>query len=260
MHVKNSVGIILCSKNENNLEVLLVKKRCSYAYCDFIKGGTYFTTSKNFEKMTRDEMSDILKLDFKRMWDRYIPYNFNKDNYDKKYILFFERYIKKDSGKMLINLINSTHRKINLFWECPKGGRRINKTGTKEDSLLCAIREFEEETSIKQTSYTILNNVYRYISHISNKITYKTKYYVAYTNKLININNKFENIIKTNEIIDIGWFNIEKLHYLDLVGEAYNISNLIKPIFNLIKKEKFNKKNVIKNNIKIIIDDINSKC
>ena len=57
--------------------------------------------------------------------------------------------------------------------------------------------------------------------YVAEDVTYKTKYYVAYTNKLININNKFENIIKTNEIIDIGWFNIEKLHYLD--WDCWNI-------------------------------------
>ena len=236
MFVRKSIGIILCRINKNIPEVLLVKKRCSYAFCEFVKG-KLFTSVNQFDKMTRDELCDILTLNFDVIWNRYSPNN-NKHMNVKKEI--FKRY----NSKKLTNLINSTQKKFDLMWECPKGAQ--NKL---EDELTCAIRELKEETGIDKKDYTIISNVNKYMSYISNKTLYKVKYYVAYTDRKINLLSKLEDFIKTNEVIDIGWFNILQLIQMDLLNLTFNIAGMIRPIFNIIKKEYKKVRNVIINEI-----------
>ena len=79
---KTSVGIILCRKNENTRrpEVLLVHKRYTYAFAEFVHGryqrgprptaavgpGTSFVTEL-LDCMSREELLDIYSLNFSQM-------------------------------------------------------------------------------------------------------------------------------------------------------------------------------------------------
>ena len=237
MFVRKSIGVILCRMNKNVPEVLLIKKRCSYAFCEFVQG-KLFTSTNQFDKMTRDEMCDILTLDFDIIWNRYSPNNSKYINIKRE---LFKKYLK-DNGKKITNLIISTQKKVDLMWECPKGSQH-----KLEDEITCAIRELKEETGIDKKDYTIVGNLNKYTSHVSNKTLYKVKYYVAYTDKKLNLYCKLEDYIKTNEIIDMKWFNILQLIQMDLIKLTFNIAPMVRPIFNIIRKEyKKARKNIIK--------------
>ena len=59
---------------ENEIEILLVKKRCTYMYASFLNGlykkkDTSYINAM-FNGMTQCEKNDILTLDFERMWCR----------------------------------------------------------------------------------------------------------------------------------------------------------------------------------------------
>jgi len=247
MFVRKSIGIILCRINKNIPEVLLVKKRCSYAFCEFVQGKVFNSISQ-FDKMTRDELCDILTLDFDIIWNRYSPNNTKCINVKRE--MFKNKYLK-DTGKKLTSMINSTQKKVDLMWECPKGSQ-----SKLEDELTCAIRELKEETGIDKSNYVIISNMNKYTSHVSCKILYKVKYYVAYTDKKLNMMCKLEDYIKTNEIIDMKWFNIIQLMQMDSIRLTFNIADMIRPVFKFIKKEY---KKVRNNIIKEIMDTHDSK-
>lgn len=90
-------------------------------------------------------------------------------------------------------------------WGFPKGRRNINET-----DLTCAIREFNEETSIPVKHIRIAKNI-NPIDEVfsgSNKVRYKHVYFIAcYTNerhykRTYNPNNKMQ----VREIKNAEWF------------------------------------------------------
>src|SRR3989304_3957528 len=71
---KISFGIACCRINGNTPEILLICKRWTYAYIDFIHGKynslDNFQLIELFNKMTFEEKLDILSLNFAQMWYR----------------------------------------------------------------------------------------------------------------------------------------------------------------------------------------------
>ena len=97
-----SYGIALVKKNKlinnvNQYEILMIKKRLTYAYIAFVKG-VYNKNNENellrmFNNMTVDEKFCIMSLNFNIMWYKStlsIPY---QNKFISKEITKFEKYI-----------------------------------------------------------------------------------------------------------------------------------------------------------------------
>jgi hypothetical protein len=105
---KTSIGIILCRKNVNTgrPEVLLAHKRYTYAFADFVHGKYVRSRIGSntmlryiaplFDHMTREELFDILSLNFEQMWYRIWLTTDNKDLYNKKYAKFQSTFMRDD--------------------------------------------------------------------------------------------------------------------------------------------------------------------
>lgn len=274
---KKTYGISVCRYNNNKLEILMVKKRYTYAFFSFVFG--YYKKYNNkqlknlFNNMTLEEKIDILSLNFSIMWYRiwltnpeqnYNFYNIYKNikhtnngikntNLDKistdvsidhnlffyKKKKIFEEMVLKDDGKKLSKLIQSSFN-YNLEWEIPKGGSLLN-----ESNVLCACRELEEETNIKVDDYVLLHDInpIKY-TNVDYKITYITNYYIAYLKNsstykpLINFNNKNQ----ISEISDIQWLALNDIKKKNINNcKMYNTYNELENIYKLITKE-FKKK------------------
>jgi 8-oxo-dGTP pyrophosphatase MutT (NUDIX family) len=257
MLTKTSIGIILIKQGLLNSppEVLLVHKRYTYAFNDFINGNyiylhhndsKMFLKKKNpilsleslLEQMTTSELLDIMSLNFEQMWYRVcLDVKTDDPYYIKKYNKFHSEFIKFDNGKKLINLIKNTKIRGMLLWEVPKG----RKNDSKETDLECAVREVEEETGITKEYYRIIPNIKKKISYVSNGIKYVFVYFIAIANIKLLRNRLGSKIYQTQklsrdirEVSEIGWFNLQYLKLLDN-GTGY-LENLIKPCFNLVKK------------------------
>ena len=241
MITKTSIGIIIVKFNTktNCPEVLLVHKRYTYAFNEFISGN-YVLKSPNspysieslLEQMTTDELLDIWSLNFEQIWFR-LCLNVNKQDifYNKKYIKFQSAFMQ-DGGKYLKKLIENIRNKGTLLWEVPKG----RKNNNKESDLSCALREVEEETGIKKHQYNLIPNVSRKISFISYGVRYVCIYFIAIAiQNLYNLQfPNLKNIDKLQEVLEIRWFDI---HYLRLFDNGKKrLESLIIPAFNLAKK------------------------
>jgi len=236
-----SYGIALTKKNKNtnNLELLFIKKRVTYAFITFVKG-VYNKNNDNellklFNNMTIEEKICIMSLNFNIMWyklymvhpyNRYMVKDLSKfENYKNK----FEKRFLFDEGKRLLKLIKNT-RSVSKLWEIPKG--MINKN---ESTLNAAIREFREETNIKKNKYKILYNInpLEYI-FVDDNITYKYVYYLA-----VMLDNKYvpnvELSITSNslkESIDIKFLNIIEI---SIINKDLKFIKFIKEIFKKTK-------------------------
>lgn len=242
---KVSYGIILCRKAENNRpEVLLAHKRYTYAFADFIHGR--YTKHRNgldatlsgmmymFDQMTCEELLDIYSLKFDQMWYR-VWLNENKELYNKKNAKFQSVFMQNDSGESLRRFIMKARSSGVLLWEAPKG----RKKSSYESELLCAIREFGEETGVDKGSYKLVPGVKRKVSYVSCGVRYICNYYVALATKFCSAQSALSSkptLSKVNtmgEISEVKWFDIEKIRLID---NNKCLESLIKPAFKSIRQ------------------------
>lgn len=185
----------------SNLEVLMVRRRDSMTYTEFVRGKyeidqpIYLRTL--FQNMTIRERERIRETKFDDLWTRLWGQNDRKGN---DYRLAKEKFELLD----LVELLNATESVyIEPEWGFPKG-RRIRC----ETDVLCAEREFFEETNVGKEKYIILENALfqeRFIG--TNGIPYQHKYVIAVLQQPFDIRKRFTPM-QAREISAIGWKSI----------------------------------------------------
>jgi 8-oxo-dGTP pyrophosphatase MutT (NUDIX family) len=212
---KRSVGLIgIRISPENTFEYLLVKKRLTYEFVDFIMGRYHKDQiDKMLNKMTIDEKLDIMTLDFSKMWYRvYLELNVTDGHYMKKKSRFDTTFLIKDQGAYLLQKIGQSDSCGNdSLWEFPKGRKEPHET-----DIICAVREFKEETKFIKNSYSILPGITRTQSFSDNNVKYENVYHVAlltcrYSKPRISLANKTQ----IKEINDIRWMSADEIKLID---------------------------------------------
>jgi 8-oxo-dGTP pyrophosphatase MutT (NUDIX family) len=201
---------ILCFKLLNNFEdynsniqFLLVRRKYSLNYIDFIRG-KYDINDINsilnmFNYMSSTELA-LFSNDFNTLWNNLWKKTANIKLYSKEKTLSCSKFNKlKDSGAMT-ELLKLSKPYDTPEWEIPKGRRN-----THETDIECAMREFTEETQMNSNNYTILD----YKPICDNFIGTNNKEYqhVFYIGKYISDYN-VNKIDKNNEIDEIRWCNL----------------------------------------------------
>lgn len=272
MKTKVSYGIALCRQNKgknNAVEILLIKKRYSYAYQSFVmqhysKNDTSYIRYL-FDQMSFGEKIDILGMQFCQMWQRiwlnnpekffnlidvYKSTNFSKRVIKSKFSdadihkLYrekknkFENNFLKDGGEKLRQVISQS-KDAEILWEIPKGKK--SEKNNDETNIDCAIREFYEETSISSDKYKILYDVDPLIdSFVDNSTKYKTVYYIATLNKdsknyMPHID--FRNFEQISEVEQIKWVSIDEIKFFNLPKSMNDrLYYLYKYIIKMYKK------------------------
>lgn len=233
---KQSVGIACVRFNGTKPEVLLVCKRYTYAYNDFIHGryhtdilsSTRAHVTSLLNNMTIEEKLDILSLDFDKMWYR-IWLNAPRTTFFAVAKNKFESMWVLDGGARLRKLI-ARSRNVSRIWEMPKGRKRT-KT---EPNIICAIREFGEETGLSKRHYKFIPGIERTYSFDDAGINYINTYYVAVMlNNHIEVSICFNTNDQVTEIGDIKWMSIEMIRCIDT---EKRLENFIAPIFRIVKR------------------------
>ena len=218
---KTSYGIVCVRENQSLYDFLLICRRNSLSYIEFIRG-RYKLFDSNilmtlFKHMTIEERNDLLTKNFDELWDNlWINNKYKKSDirsdYEKgktKFLLLKEGIIIMYQGiKVTLDYIIRNTYSIyeEPEWDFPKGRRNTNETDVQ-----CAMREFCEETNFNINDFTIIDeNTFVEIHRGTNGIKYRTIYFLAKqkTNKVpeIDKNNKYQ----LTEISQIGWYNYEK--------------------------------------------------
>jgi len=220
------------SKNSlNNIKFLMIQRKNSLGYLEFMRGRYDVNNNQNinyiFEQMTQNEITDILNKEFDLLWnDLWDENNIKNKNHYKEYITSKQKFYELKLNK--IDFISNLKPKF-LFneWGFPKGRRELY-----ESDIICAIREFEEETNIKENMYNLLESCNKIKENLvgTNGINYLHNYYLAILNteKINNIDTKNREIgniqfMSFEECIDtIRPYHINKIKIIKLLNELIN--------------------------------------
>lgn len=231
-----SIGIIAIRKVESDVEILLIRRKNSLGFVDFMRGKYNINNFRYivnlFNKMSTEEKNLILNKDFTYLWKYLWGSNINNQYKNEEKISQEKLNSLKDGviiDNKLVNISviieNTDEEYCEPEWGFPKGRRNY-----QERDVSCAIREFEEETGYLKSNINIVYNLFP-IEEIytgSNYKSYKHKYYIA----IMNNNDKPSNSFQETEISKIEWVKLENaINYI----RPYNVEkiNIIKKIIDI---------------------------
>jgi ADP-ribose pyrophosphatase YjhB (NUDIX family) len=183
-----SYGIILFRKIKDEIQYLMIRRKDSFGYIDFMRGKyspyNIFQIQKIVDEMSILEKTRILADPFEQLWIQMwgettnVQYKNEELSSSKKMDLIRNGVTTNDEIVTLQSIVENSKTQWNeTEWEFPKG-RRNNK----EKDLECALREFEEETGISKNKISVVENIlpFEEIFIGTNHKSYKHKYFLAY--------------------------------------------------------------------------------
>ena len=192
----------------NNITFLLIQRRHSIAFMDFIRGKYKIDNidqiNSLFQYMNPDEIKSIDTKDFDDLWKEMWNNDSTRIKNTREYNMAKNKFnqLKSDNNLELninffINNVTSLYKTNE--WGFPKGRKNHNET-----PLECALREFSEETNIKLSDIKLVSNINPIEENLlgTNGIPYRHIYYIAETSMENNL--QIEN---NNEIGNLGFFN-----------------------------------------------------
>jgi len=246
-----SYGLCCFKKIDDNIKFLMVKRRNTYTYIEFLRGMYDILDidylQKMFTKMSIDEKKKILDKDFKTLWnDLWLIENNlkNKNEFYKGIIKFniLKNGYYNDKEKKEISLkylIDNSEKNYKMEeWYFPKGKKEILINEVETD-IETSLREFCEETNIDKELIKIHENKILEELHLgSNNKYYKTIFYLSeyLSDDLNDVINKFKNFkssFQKTEIGNIKWIDISELknYFRDYEKSKYELIEKIKENF-----------------------------
>ena len=209
-----STGIILFRKNNKTYEYLMICRKDTLGYVDFLRG-KYPIYNKFFIKnlineMTEEEKEKIMNTPFKELWKKLwgdrvtMQYKNEEKMSEDKFNLLKYGVNCRDDKYNLSDIINYS----NTSWNEPEWGFPKGRRNHMENDLNCAIREFEEETGVNRDNIDLIKNLLpvEEIFTGSNLKSYKHKYYLAN----IKSNHVDTYNYKKTELSKMKWFSLEE--------------------------------------------------
>lgn len=272
--VRHSYGMLVCRRRNPEsaaasliasarqrscaFDVLVVHKRYTYEFSDFLHGRYYVRTPASVAEllagMTHDELMDVWSLKFEQMWFRVWaevrpgPRDGDKKATDgddlfsrkkKKY-----QYLVSDGGRRLRAAIAQTRGVGVLPWELPGGG-----CAKKESGLACALRELKEETGLLKRDIRLVPGATREVMFTHRGVRYVKTYFVALANPWVSGKNPLDVPLRrtakpardgswwadqASEISEARWLDIVSIRALD--GPDRRLQTLVAPALVVVRK------------------------
>ncbi len=238
-----SIGIIAYKFENDNLKYLMICRKDTLGYIDFLRGRYSLNNidyiSRLIDIMTNDEKNKLLlEANFENLWNELwgsnvgIQYRGEESSAKEKFIKLKKGYTLNNTVIKLESLIaDSKSSWVEPEWGFPKGRRNY-----QEKDLFCGLREWSEETGYNENSINIITNImpYEEIFIGSNYKCYKHKYYIG----TIKDNNLPIDKFQKSEVSRVMWktideckscirsYNLEKIQLIEKVN-AFLIENNI---------------------------------
>lgn len=242
IHPIMSFGIICYKINNNKIEYLMIQRKDSLSFMEFIRGKYSINNEEYIEElinnMTESEKELISSGDFDKIWNYAWSQQNNNIKHTQEYIESKNKYNYIYNINIIHNLTKKEkHFKYEQEWGFPKGRRKL-----KESNIDCAIREFCEETRILKKDILILNdlNDFEEIFFGTNNILYKHVYYIGKIHKEVNLQIDNKCLEQYREIRALQWYT-----YNNVLKNIKNINIERIELFKLVNKLIEKKENIV---------------
>jgi 8-oxo-dGTP pyrophosphatase MutT (NUDIX family) len=218
-HPIMSLGIICYKINNNEIKFLMIQRKDSLSFMEFIRG-KYDTQDINYIRqlvsaMTLTEKNMLLKKNFDEIWNYVWCQSYTSViKHTKEYLESKQKFDILIANNILFGIIESILEVNSLQnceqeWGFPKGRRKLRET-----DMDCAVREFCEETRLQNEDINIYNKIipFEEIFYGTNNVLYKHSYYVAKLNKedsTLSIDPKC--IDQIREVRALQWFSYDEV-------------------------------------------------
>lgn len=234
-----SHGIITYRINsENQIEYLLVCRKHTFGYIDFLRG-KYAINNKSHimdivNEMTLAEKKAILERPFLENWLELWGSQSNTYFVNEK-IFANEKFNQLSKGIFVSDDFYNTQSLINesqTEWETPEWGIPKGRKNYKETGKECALREWSEETGYNVNDVEIIDNIVTYDEVVigSNYQSYKDSYYLGkFSSRKDNTIGK----IQKQELSDAKWCILNEVcekvrpYHLERVNIIRNVHSLL---------------------------------
>lgn len=211
--------------NVNDIEVLMVRRKDSMSFAEFVRGKynpqeTAYVQSL-IENMSRAEVVKLLTEPFDQIWMKVWS-----DRRDHELLLAREKF---EQVKPMLTAVTAQYDEAE--WGFPKGRRTRCET-----DIVCAEREFFEETNIRRPSYLVVSGVQFEETFVgTNGIAYQHRYFVGLVKDPVDIHRRFTDM-QRREISAIGWktlsecLQLTRPHYVQRPEILEQLVRVIKTI------------------------------
>jgi len=216
-----SLGVILFRKLDNDLEYLMVQRKDTLGFVEFMRG-KYNLENINyiydiFRIMTESERIKILNNDFDYLWknlwmNKKLKKFQNEYNNSKKKFNLLKKGVEIN-GKYISLL--EVHNTTDILWKTPEWGFPKGRRNLRESDVSCAKREFEEESGFREDDYKLVEDEEPIIELFSgtNSIRYKHIYYLGESlNNFVSLKIDKDNFNQVSEISKISWFKFDEAY------------------------------------------------
>jgi len=237
----------------DNIQFLMVQRKHSLGYLEFMRGrynlDNINTLTHLLEQMTPKELNNVINCEFDLLWNNlWDSNNIKNKNHHKEYVQSRQKFYQI---KLLNPDILTNTKPLFDFneWGFPKGRRE-----SYESDLVCAVREFEEETNLNEKNYTILEKCKSIRENLTgtNGIGYAHNYFLSIINTNSGLNNN----------LDLNNLDLNNLDFIDETNREIGQTKVltINECLNKIRPYHKNKIKIIKNIYMIVNDFIEEYC
>ena len=235
-----SFGIVAFRIYKNQLEYLMIRRKDTLGYIDFMRGKySIFNTSyilNMLKQMTTCEKNLLLSGDFDMLWRKLwgdfnilAQYKSEENTSREKYNSLIQGVMFKNEFYTLKDLVEKSNEYD--LWEEPEWGFPKGRRNYQENDYECALREFSEETGYLIKDINNIKNILPFDETFtgSNYKSYKHKYYLTFMDSSSTLDTtRYE----TTEVSKMEWktyeecmqsirnYNLEKKRMLTNINET----------------------------------------
>ena len=229
-----SYGVLLITDIDEIPKIIMIQRKDSLCYIELIRGKYSIDDTDRlkllFERISVQESEKIKTENFKELWNNlWLIDDNNEIKYIKEYKHSEYLFNRLDKNKYIVE-----SKYLDTEWEFPKGKKNKN-----EENYMCAKRELEEETNVRDIDYELIKNISPLIENFKgeNNINYRNIYYVGICKNINNIRVDINNRDQLSEIKDIKILTRDEA--IDHIRD-YNSTkiDIINRIFEFINKYK----------------------
>ena len=205
---------------KSKIKFLLIRRKHTLGFIEFVRGRYDVNDEQHlialFQQMTLEETKSIGTQTLEVLWKNLWKVTYNNKVFEKELNISTTKFNLLKAGVDLKHNLDYYLKNIKPVFNEPEWGFPKGRRNYYENNIVCAKREFQEETNYDEETYSVLNKLMPVEETFNgtNGVLYKHIYYLAVSNAGESPGIDPKNKIQFEEIGGIGWFTYDEARQL----------------------------------------------